>query len=318
MALPYDQITAITEKFFVPKFIDGVYGSNPFIARLSRPEQKEMFDGGERILAPVVSSKPTSGGYFTGYQELDTSPTDNLTSAEYLIKQLNEPIKISRLEELKNSGKAAKIKLTAAKMSIAEMNMKENLALGLFSDGTASTGALTTNQLTGLRLVMSTSATLGAIAVADMAEWIAVVDTNSGTNRALSLNLMQKNMGAATYDEKKPSVIVANQNIVDVYWGLVQPHQRLMSEEMSGLGFKSVLTFNGIPVIVDSHVEANAMYFVNEDFFKLYVHSAEDMRFERLSVIEGQAATLGRIFWAGNSVCNGRRYQSKIGDLLTS
>lgn len=122
MALTYDQITAITEKYFVPKFIDNVYGSNALLARLARPEQKETFDGGEKILAPVVSSKPNSGAYFSDFDALNTSPTDDLTSAEFAIKQLHEPIKISRLQELKNSGKAAKIKLVAAKMSIAEMN----------------------------------------------------------------------------------------------------------------------------------------------------------------------------------------------------
>lgn len=44
-------------------------------------------------------------------------------------------------------------------------NMKENLALGLFSDGTASTGAATTKQITGLRAVLSESSTYGGIAV---------------------------------------------------------------------------------------------------------------------------------------------------------
>lgn len=49
-----------------------------------------------------------------------------------------------------------------------------------------------------------------------------------------------------------------------------------------------------------------------------YVHSAEDMRFQKVDQIEGQAATLGRIFWAGNLVCNGRRYNGELSDLLTS
>lgn len=213
MIFTYDQITAITEKYFVPKFVDNVYGSNALLARMARPEYKEYFDGGERILAPVVSSAPGSGGYFSDFEVLDTSPTDNLTSAEFLIKQLHEPIKISRLQELKNSGKAAKLKLVATKMGIAEMNMKENLAVGIFSDG--ATGAFGTKQITGLKAVMSTSSTYGGIAVADMPTWIAVVEANGGTDRALSLNLMQKVYGAASYDDKKPTCLVANQNIVD-------------------------------------------------------------------------------------------------------
>jgi len=318
MALGYDQITAITERFFVPKLVDNVYGSNALLARMNRPEYKEMFDGGHQILAPVVSSKPGAGGYFSNYDTLDTSPSSDMTAAAFDIKQLHEPIKISRLEELKNSGKAAKLKIVASKMQIAEMNIKENLAVGLFSDGTASTGKLTTKQITGLLAVLSTSTTYGGIAVADMADWVAYVADNSGTNRALSLPLMQKVYGGASYDDKKPTCLVANQNIVDVYWGLLQPHQRLMSEEMSGLGFQNVLTFNGAPVLIDSHQAANEMYFLNEDFLKLYVHSKDDLSFEKIDKVEGQAVTLGRIFWAGNLVCNGRRYQGLLDDLLTS
>lgn len=318
MALSTNQITAITERFFVPKLVDNVYGSNAWLARLRRDGYAETFDGGHQIYAPVVSSKPSSGGYFSDYEAISTSPTDNITSAAFDIKQIHEPIKMSRMEELKNAGKAAKLKLLASKMMIAEMNIKENLALGLFSDGTAATGALTTKQLTGIRAILSTSTTLGGIAVADMADWVAVVEDNSGTNRALSLNLMQKVDGATAYDNKKTTVIIARQNIVDVYWGLAQPFQRLASDEMKKLGFDNVPTFNSKPVLVDSHHKANAMSFINEDFVKLYVHSAEDMRFQKVDQIEGQAATLGRIFWAGNLVCNGRRYNGELSDLITS
>lgn len=318
MALTYDQITSITERYFVPKFVQNVYGSNAWLARLSSPEKIEMFDSGHQILAPVQSTKPGSGGYFTDFDAQNTSPTDDLTAAAFDIKQLYEPIKISRLQELKNTGKAGKLKLVATKMSIAEYQMKENLALGIFSDGTASTGALTTKQITGIRLAMSTTATYGGIAVADMADWVAVVKDNSATNRALSLNIMQSAWGAAAYDSMVPTLLTANQNIFDVYWGLLQPHQRLISAEMRGIGFDNVIEFNGAPFIVDSHQEANTIYFINEEFVKLYVHSQENMRFEKLSMIESQAATLGKIYWAGNLVCNGRRYQAKLSDLLTS
>lgn len=80
MALTYDQISAITEKFFLPKFVDNVYGSNALLARLSRPGQKETFDGGEKILAPVISSAPGSGGFFSDFDSLNTSPTDEFSS----------------------------------------------------------------------------------------------------------------------------------------------------------------------------------------------------------------------------------------------
>lgn len=315
MALTYDQITAITEKYFVPKLANNVYDSNALLKKMRG--EMELIDGGEKILAPIIKSKPGSGGYFSDFDVLDTTPTDDITSASFDWKQLHEPIKVSRTQELKNNGDRAKIKLVAAKMQIAELAMKENLALGLFSDGSATTGAMSAKQLTGLRAILSTSSTYGGIAVADLAEWIATVDNNSSVDRALTLSLMQTTQGHVTFDEQKPNTITCPQAVFDVFWSLLQPHQRLASEEAARIGFVQAL-YNGVDVMVDSHQEAGTMYFLNLNFLKLYVHRLENMRFDKLTQIETQAATLGRIFWAGNLVCNGRRYQGKLDDIETA
>lgn len=138
MALTYSQINAITEKHFVPKLVDNVYASNALLSVLD----KEMIDGGEKIIAPIISSTPSSGHFYSGFDTLNVTPTDNISAAEFDWKMLFEPIKISGLQELQNAGDAAKLKLVASKMMVAEKNFKENLAVGLFSDGTAATGEL--------------------------------------------------------------------------------------------------------------------------------------------------------------------------------
>jgi len=312
MALTYDQITAITEKHFVKKLVNQVYDGTAFLRKLN--EQKEVIDGGTKIIAPIISSKPTAGGFFSDFDVLDTSPTDDITACELEWKQLHEPIKISSLEELKNNGDAAKLKLVASKMMVAEHNLKENLSLGLFSDGTASTGAMTTKQITGLRAILSESSTYGGIAVADLAEWAANVEDNSGTDKALTLGLIQKVIGRCTFDMQKPNLIIASQKVFDVMWSLFQPHQRLASEEAARLGFVNAF-FNGTPVVVDNHIEEDTLYTLNLNFLKLYVHRNCDMKFEKMTQLESQAATLGRIFWCGNLVCNGRRYQGSLTDI---
>ena len=119
MALTYTQITAITEKHFLKKLIDNIYGSNALIARLSRPGKLQLKDGGTSIVAPVINSKPTSGGYFNDLDALSTDRTDNITAAEIDWKQLYEPIRVSRKEMLQNNGDAAKLNLVASKVQIA-------------------------------------------------------------------------------------------------------------------------------------------------------------------------------------------------------
>jgi hypothetical protein len=308
MALTYNQITAITEKLFLKKLTDGIYDSNAIIKRLNRPGKKMVKDGGEKIVTPIIYSKPGEGGWYTDLDVLSTNRTDNISAAEYEWKQLHEPIRVSRLEMLKNNGDAAKLSLIAAKTQIAEKNIRENLAVGLFSSGA---GKL----MTGLDACISTTSTYGSIAVADFAQWIAVVNSNAGDNRPLTLALVQQFFGALSNEADKPTVFAMRQNVYDQLHGLFQPHQRLNSAEMSKLGFENVLTFNGVPCIVDSHVPANTIIGINEDYFHLCVHREEDMRKETIERMETSNSMLFRIFWAGNAVCTNRRYQGKISDL---
>ena len=318
MALEFAQIDAITERHFIPKLVDGVYNSKAFTARLARPEKLQLKDGGLEIIAPVINSKPGSGGYYDDLDTLSTDRTDNLTASKHSWRQLYEPIRVSRKEILQNSGDAAKLSLVKSKVQIAEKQMKENMGLGLFSDGTGATGALTTDQLDGLQAIVSDSSSYGGIAVADFATWAAQVNENSGTDRALTLNLMQNVFGSASQDDDKPTVAVCKQNVYDQAWALFQPHQRIMSEEMASLGFSNVLTFNGIPLIVDSHCLSQAMYFLNEDYVFLAVHKDENMRRETIEKLESSNSMLMRIFWMGNIVCNNRRFQGVLKDIEVS
>lgn len=80
MALTYGQITAITEKKFIPKLVDNVYKSNPILAKMIKDAL--MLDGGERIIQPIISSKPSTPnkGYFTDLDTLTSDRTDDITA----------------------------------------------------------------------------------------------------------------------------------------------------------------------------------------------------------------------------------------------
>jgi len=315
MALTFTQLTAITEKLYIPRLIDGVYESSAILMRMMKSEHFKLKTGGTKLVAPVISSKPGSGGYYSDLDELDTSPTDNLTAAEFDWKQIYESIRIARSDILKNSGDAQKLSLIESKMTIAETNIRENLSIGLYSDGTAATGALTTKQLTGFAALLSTSSTYGGIAVADMAEWIATVKNNSGTNRALSLNLMQQTDNAARYKGAKPTMITCDKDVQDQAWALYQPHQRIFNSGMAKLGFEDVLEFNGKPIIVDEHASANQMLFIDEKNTYLCAHRDENMRVETLERLETSNSMLSRIFCMLNMVGHSRRSNGLLDDI---
>lgn len=317
MALPTNQITAITHRYIIPKVQDNVYGSNSALARFNRPSKKMIISGGSDIQAPVYSSSNTSGGWFSGYENLDTTETDNISSATFNWKEAYEAIRISQLDEAKSNGEAAAVRLIFAKAKLGEMAMRDRLVGGIFSDGATGVGG--TKEILGLQATLSATSTYGSIAVADLPSWAAQVADNGGTNRALTMNLLQASHGAATFDDEHPTVYYMKQSIYDVLWGLFQPFQRLAgSAEMAKLGFENVIELNGVPCLVDSHMLANNIFGVNENMVKLAVHKNYDMIMDNLDKVEGSATSLGRIFWKGNLVCHGRRYNFKLADLLTS
>ena len=318
MALSFGQLTAITEKSYIPKLVDNVYNSSPVIKRMTQPGKLKLKTGGTSILAPVYASKPSAGGYYKDLDALSTSATDNMTAAEFAWKQLYESIRIPRSDILKNSGDAQKLSLIESKMKIAESNIVENLSVGLFSDGTAATGALTVDQITGFAALASASTTYGGIAVADMATWIAQVKDNSGTLRALSLNLMQQVDNLATFNGAKPTVLIGRKNVYDQYWSLLQPHQRLISQEMIGLGFKDIIEFNGKAFLADDHAVANTILFLDEENVYLAVHRDENMRAETLERLETSNSMLSRIFWMGNLISHSRRSNGYLKDIEVS
>jgi len=315
MALTFTQLTAITEKLYIPRLIDGIYEESAILMRLIKGEYFKLKTGGTNIVAPIVSSKPSSGGYYSDLDELDTSATDNLTAAQYDWKQIYEPVRIARSDILKNSGDAQKLSLIESKMTIAETNIRENLSLGLYSDGTAATGASTTKQLTGFAAILSITSTLGGIAVADLAEWIATVKANSGTNRALSLNLMQQTDNAAKYKGAKPTLLTCDKDVYDQAWALYQPHQRIFNSAMAKLGFEDILEFNGKPIVMDEHASANQMLFIDEKNTYLCFHRDENMRVETLERLETSNSMLSRIFAMGNLVCHSRRSNGLLDDI---
>ena len=157
MPLSYDQISAITQKKFIPKLYDAVFDSNPLLQR-AKKKFYEKIDGGERILVPLNYAMTTSSGWYSGSETLQTSDNEVISAAEYTWKQLYANISISRMDELKNSGDSQILSLVKNKVKIAEKTMDDKLGTGLYSDGSDA------KSIVGLRDIVAVDQTVGGIA----------------------------------------------------------------------------------------------------------------------------------------------------------
>jgi len=72
---------------------------------------------------------------YSGYDQLNVSPSDVMTAAQYSIAQAAVAVTISGLEMIQNSGKERMIPLLETRIGNAERTMKNNLSSDCYSNG---------------------------------------------------------------------------------------------------------------------------------------------------------------------------------------
>jgi hypothetical protein len=297
MALTYDQMTAITEKFFVPKIIDNIFNSHPVYQKL-RAKQKYQ-NGGEKVIVPLEYAETTAAGWYQGAETLDTTENEVITAAAFDWKQAYANISITRREELQNSGDAQVVSLLGTKSKNAEKTLAHILSQGLYNSGTNS------KAIVGSKVFLNASNTYGGISQSTYSWWQGNDNTTTTTLTIAAMQGMWGDCGAGT---DYPDLLTGDQDMFDRYYALLQPQQRFQSEEMAKGGFRSLM-FNGAPIVVDPDQNAGDLSFFNTEYLDLYVHPEEDMRFEPMQKPTDQNVKLGKIYWMG-ALCssNNRRH----------
>lgn len=295
MALTYDQISAITEKKFIPLMADNIFDSNPLLQRL-RQKQK-ILNGGTVIMVPLNYATTTSSGWYEGADTLSVADNQNITAAEFAWKQLYANITISRREELQNSGDAGKLDLVKSKIQIAEKTMADTMGTALYNSSASS------DAFVGARVFVATSSTYGGISQTSYTWWAGQVDSTTTT---LTIPALQGLWNDATIGNDSPTIIMATRDNYDRYYALLQPQQRFMDTKTAEAGFTSLM-FNGVPYIADSHVPANYIYMFNENYLSMYTHKDENFRFEPFTKPINQNIKLAKIYYMGALVSSNNR-----------
>lgn len=296
----YDQVSAVTRRYFMPKLADNIYLGNPLLRRAKEKGWKKTVNGGTQIVIPLEYAIVSAAGSYSGAQTLDTSDNDIFTAAVYDWKQYYANVLVSGLDELKNNGNAAVVDFVKSKMKAAEKTLKRKIGstTGLYSDGSVST------EIVGLQAHIATDQTIGGISQVTNSWWQAQADASTTT---LTLSAMQTRYNACCEDDEEPTVITTTKSIFNSFWGLLQPQQRFTSSDKADAGFANLL-FNGVPVISDTNCPTGDMYFLNEDYLHLIVHSDRDMIFSDFIKPGNQDVQVGQIFWAGALGSSNNRY----------
>jgi hypothetical protein len=289
MALSYDQLSAITKKYYVPKLVDSIFDSDPLLKRYKDKGRYKKIGGGTSVMMPLNYALTTAAGWYSGADTLSTTDNDQITAAEYQWKQAYANISITRSDELQNMGDAQVVDLVKSKVQIAEKTLADYIQGGLYHSGS------TAKSIVGTGLFLSASNTVGGIAQGTYSWWQAQVDSSTTT---LTLAAMQEVWNDCTINNSSPTVILATRANYNRYYALLQPQQRFVDGETAKGGFQNLL-FNGVPVIVGSKVPSSNIQFLNEEHLCLFVHKDEDMRFEDFQKPVNQNVKVAKVYWMG-------------------
>jgi hypothetical protein len=317
MATPIgtNEINSISRRYIYPTLVDNVYRSNLMFFR-ANARNKKILQGGLQIEVPLVYSRFAAGGFYSGFDLLDVSPSDTVKNAAFDWKQAYVPVSVDGLTLIRADSPEAVVNFLAFYFEQAQTELAANLGAGVWSDVVTNNKAI--DGLKGAIDDGTVATTYGGLSRTSNTWWKAQVNTSAAT----SLTQMQLLFGQCTEGARHPTIIVTTQAIYNFYYALntsgqafpVQPGGH--DEQLAQSGFTNLL-FNGVPIVVDSNVPANHMFYVNEDYVYLFVNPRADFTMKDFREPVNQDAMTSLILWAGNLVLSNCQRHGKFTSLTS-
>ena len=317
----YTDILATTIENRTRKIQDNVTNNNALLMKLKKKGKTKTFSGGHKILQELSFAENTNAGWYSGYDLLPTNASDNLSAAEFDIKQAAVPVIISGLEQLQNSGKEQMIDLMESRVQVAESTIANLICDGLYSDGTGASG----KEIDGLDAAVPidpTAASYGGIDGSVFAFWQnGVIDAANTTTLESDWN----DLWAQTVrGSDRTDLILVDNTAWKAYIAVLQNNQRFTNTNEGDSGFMTV-KFMDADVCLDggiyfpsaasgaTGVGAATAYFLNCDYLHYRPHAQRNMvplsPNRRYST--NQDAEVQILAWAGNLTCSGRAFQGR-------
>ena len=338
LTLQYDSLLTTTVFNWSKTLQDVISKSNYFIYALMKSNGWETLDDvGERAAYPLMYELGQADAY-SGYDVLDTTPMDGLTSAFFDWRQGSVPIAISGAEELKNSGEAKMLSLLEAKTKQAELGLVDFVNKSMFQGaGTTNITTAYTSSINGSSFVdplpllvkydPTTSTTIGNINQATYSWWQnQTKNSTSATYAAFLKELRNLKNNCTKGPGGSPTAYVSDQNVAELYEAALADKHRNTSYQKADIPFDNVLMFNK-PLTWDEYVPdvqggsvtqsttSGTLWMLNLDFFKFRVHSARNFSSTPFVKPENQDARVSHNLFFGALCVGNRRKQGVCGGI---
>jgi hypothetical protein len=340
----YDALLSSTLDAYVGSgsFTDNIFKDSAFLAALRTKDAIQMQNGGERIRAPLMYGSNSTVKSYSGYETLNTTPQDGMTTAFYEWREIAATISISRKEQRQNSGEAQIIELLQAKVRQAEMSIREAVNLQLVQGAVSSSTFVPGNDAKDLNplgwflrkdvtadpvaggnvgnIAASNSWWRPMTAVADSAStdtgnvFALAVTTYKGFNVFLKrlYNHCSKGSGGS------PNLFLFDQVSYETYESSLDDKVRYLDTKMADQGFDA-LRLRGATCVWDEVVPnidvgnatmpltSGTVFALNTNHYKLVIDSETDFVTTPFIEPENQTAKTAKVLFMANAVCNNLR-----------
>ena len=261
----FNSLLSTTLQNYQPTLVDNIFKDLVLLNHLNERGRVRVEEGGTQIIEPLLYAVNDTVATYSGYDAIDLTPQEGISAAEYDWKQMAASIAISGIEEAKNRGTEAIIKLLNAKIMQAEMSLKTTLNEQLY--GSASAGT----DFNGLGNIVATqNNTVGGIDASSNTWWNPTQGTTMGAT--LALHNMADVYNRASKGSDVPDLIVTNNSLFEKYESLLTNNVRYQDVSKANSGFQNLM-FKQTPVVFDLELATDStdapMYFLNTKYLKL-------------------------------------------------
>lgn len=200
-------------------------------------------------------------------------------------------------------------------------DMKYTIGTSLYGDGTAADGL----EIQGLKAIVdnSTSSYAGLAptsfetdTITNNSWWTPQVNTNSGTLRPLTLELLGKMQPLVVRNGDRPGDVKAYMNI-DLWTNfelLMEGRKTGVDAELEQLGYKNI-QWNNVTYMQDERCLDNKIYYLNTNHIYFVIRESANFSFEGFSRPHDQDAIIGSVITDIQLVCDDRHRMGLLGDV---
>lgn len=342
----YDALLTTTLMARRTQMVDNIFKESAYLAFLNLSDSKKTQDGGERISVPLMVGKNETVKTVGGYETIDTTPQEGLTTAFYPWAEIAGSVAISRAEERKNSGEGRLMNLLETKIKQAEMSMGEKLNGDLLA-GQVSANTFVPELSEGNNLGVLPlgyflrknnnvdpirGGDVGNIAGDTFSFWrhkTARADSGSaatGNSFAINVTSFQTliialrrmwnfcGRGSGGF----PNLAVADQISYETYMNALDTKVRYQNTQMADMGFETIklagatMIWDEVVPDIDNGTAAESattgtVFFINTKFYELFVDTETDIVTTPFIESQNQTAKVAKVLFMGNTAVSNLR-----------